>query len=354
VVARWLSVIGAFGLVVTAGWAAAVSGKAAGVIGASLPAGHAPRHELAFFTTHGNAVYDLGIADDLGRHRRVVTGESRANTVAPQLFTQISWSPGGRRLTFAGGRGPERSNIYTIGANGSRPHSVTHVANAGDPLFSPDGKAIFFTRVTAHRRGVIRGSLWSVGSDGSRLRLVAKARDRQLYTAGSFTPNGSRLAVTRATLDPKHLHVRSRIEVMRPNGSHHRPLIRRARDPSYSPDGTRIAFASGRDHNGRLCYGDQCFAAGELYVANVDGSRPERLTSTHDLNEAHPSWLPDGSRIAYQRGKVFENAEAISILEMNPDGSCAQTILAGSGPGHWYSDPAWRPTPSADGGPLSC
>ena len=72
--------------------------------------------------------------------------------------------------------------------------------------------------------------------------------------------------------------------------------------PRPSLQTARIAFVSDRDRNGELCYGDRCFIANELYVANADGSSPLRLTRTQDLNEARPSWLPNGSRIAYQRG----------------------------------------------------
>ncbi len=41
------------------------------------------RSELAFFTTHGNAIYDLGLADDRGRRLRIVAGESLPNSVTP-------------------------------------------------------------------------------------------------------------------------------------------------------------------------------------------------------------------------------------------------------------------------------
>jgi Periplasmic component of the Tol biopolymer transport system len=176
-----------------------------------------------------------------------------------------------------------------------------------------------------------------------------KAGNWELYAPGSFTPDGSQLAVTKLTLSPSDGGARSEIDVMAPDGSDQTRLVEQARDPAYSPDGREIAFSSQRDHNGRLCYGDRCFFGGELYVANADGSDPKRLTRTNALNEMRPSWLPNGSRIAYQRGVVFQNAEATSILEVNPDGSCAHTVLAGSGPGPWYADPAWRPSEPRSG-----
>ena len=49
--------------------------------------------------------------------------------------------------------------------------------------------------------------------------------------------------------------------------------------PSWSPDGTKIAFASGRDGND------------EIYVMNADGSDQTRLTSD-PADDYYPSWSP--------------------------------------------------------------
>src|SRR2546427_7643266 len=53
-----------------------------------------------------------------------------------------------------------------------------------------------------------------------------------------------------------------------------------------SPDGTKIAFASSRD--GRF----------EIYVMNPDGSGVTRVSS-EQAEEFEPSWSPDGARIAF-------------------------------------------------------
>jgi dipeptidyl aminopeptidase/acylaminoacyl peptidase len=322
------------------------------------------RPELAFFTvrpTHALAIYDLAIADDRGDHLRVVTGESIPGTVFPQLFTGVSWSPDGRRVAFAGVKGRqtdehnEPTDIYAIDADGSDTEQITDIGDAYGPLWSPDGQTIVFTRRSGGEGDPIRGSLWSVGVDGSGLVEIAAADDWETLAAGSFTADGSQLAVTRITFDPKSFQGTSEIELVNPDGSDRQQLIEPASDPALSPDGKRIAFVSDRDRNGRLCYGESCSYGAELYVANVDGSDQKRLTQTNALNEAHPSWLADGSRIAYQQGEVFQNAEAMSILEINADGSCSRRVLAGSGPGAWYANPAWRPSkPREGGGGLSC
>ncbi len=57
--------------------------------------------------------------------------------------------------------------------------------------------------------------------------------------------------------------------------------------PSWSPDGSKIAFSSDRD-------GDV-----EIYTVAAGGSDPARLTHTPG-RDAHPSWSPDGSKIVFQ------------------------------------------------------
>ena len=56
--------------------------------------------------------------------------------------------------------------------------------------------------------------------------------------------------------------------------------------PSWSPDGTQIAFQSDRDGNWNI------------YVMAADGSNLSQLTS-HNAWDESPSWSPDGTQIAF-------------------------------------------------------
>jgi Tol biopolymer transport system component len=56
--------------------------------------------------------------------------------------------------------------------------------------------------------------------------------------------------------------------------------------PAFSPDGTRVAFAS--DHGGDW----------DIWVVSVEGGPPVQIT--HDIaDDVHPSWSPDGSKLVY-------------------------------------------------------
>ena len=93
--------------------------------------------------------------------------------------------------------------------------------------------------------------------------------------------------------------------------------------PAWSPDGTKIAFASRRDGNP------------EVYVMDADGSNPTRLTDNPTFDGV-PAWSPDGTKIAFASGRDG-NPE---VYVMDADGS-NQTRLTN----YPLSDavPAWSP-----------
>ncbi|CAG0980794.1 partial Tol-Pal system protein TolB, partial [Anaerolineae bacterium] len=59
--------------------------------------------------------------------------------------------------------------------------------------------------------------------------------------------------------------------------------------PDWSPDGTKIVFASSRDEEKE-----------ELYIMNVDGSDVRGLTNLPDSVETDPNWSPDGEYVLFE------------------------------------------------------
>ncbi len=78
------------------------------------------------------------------------------------------------------------------------------------------------------------------------------------------------------------------------------------RSPSWSPDGTRIAFTSDRS-------GDT-----DIYVMNADGSSLSRLTDDRG-HEDNFSWSPDGQRIVYNASENSHNQNG-RLMVMDADG----------------------------------
>jgi len=83
--------------------------------------------------------------------------------------------------------------------------------------------------------------------------------------------------------------------------------------PSFSPDGSKIAFVSDRDSY-RDRYGEVYIR--NVYIMNVDGSEQVNLTNNPAIEE-DPSFSPDGKKIAFASNRDGN----YEIYIMNVDGS---------------------------------
>jgi len=97
------------------------------------------------------------------------------------------------------------------------------------------------------------------------------------------------------------------------DGSNPVRLTQDGMTPSWSAEGSKIAFASIR--TGNL----------EIHVMSADGSAVTRLTN-HPADDLFPAWSPDGSRIAFTS---FRSGTG-SIHLMRPDGSGVVTLASGA------------------------
>lgn len=99
--------------------------------------------------------------------------------------------------------------------------------------------------------------------------------------------------------------------------------------PSWSPDGSKIAFVHNVVVNGSGNY--------EIYVMNSDGSNQRQLTNNAGRDD-QPAWSPDGKTIAFTRsGDGFSE-----IWTMPATGGAPTSITKNHGTTN-NSDPSWSP-----------
>lgn len=160
----------------------------------------------------------------------------------------------------------------------------------------------------------------TIGADGTDVTALGVYGDRP-----SWSPDGTRIAFAGYEEDSPYRD----IFVMDADGSDVQRLTATSdddTDPAFSPDGSKIVFS-------RADVGQQ------LWVMNADGSGQQQLHTSASL-DADPAWSPDGTKIAFS-GYLNGDYE---VDVMNANGSGATQLTSGAG---WNYDPDWSPDGSA-------
>jgi len=188
-----------------------------------------------------------GYADDIYMMNADGTDVTRL-THTPGDDTWPTWSPDGKKIAFI--RDPEANgDIYVINANGTNQTRVSNTKAAGSlltyyepPTWSPDGKKIAFAANTAYPD---RGD-----SAAATASATVSATDRT-NMSGIFVVNADGTGL-------RKLHNEAAF----------------GRDPAWSPDGKKIAFASWIDHIVNN--------PSEIYVVKPDGTNQTRITKSRN------------------------------------------------------------------------
>ncbi|MDX2149629.1 MAG: winged helix-turn-helix domain-containing protein [Bryobacteraceae bacterium] len=253
----------------------------------------------------------------------------------------FSWSPDGRRLALAGGadeKGRNQIFLHDLATGTRRQVTVSGSYSDSFPRFSPDGESIAFQRsftVSAREVMVVRvgggearrltfdqrpvaGHAWT--GDGKEIVFSANRGDgEQLWRvpirggtpervstssvtalAPAVSRDGRRLAFTEQFTDA-NLYSYS-------GAAPPKLTLESSRDdhsPSFSPDGSRVVFASKRS------------GTEEIWIADAGEAGPAvRLTSFRGPAAGSPRWSPDGQWIAFD-ARVSGSPD---VYVMRPDG----------------------------------
>jgi Tol biopolymer transport system component len=159
------------------------------------------------------------------------------------------------------------------------------------------------------------------GNDETRLTINTSVID----TSPAWFPTDTKLAFVsnrsdaQATTDHE-IYVMTLDENANPVGSPQQITTNPASDeqPSVSPDGKKIAFASNRD-------GDY-----EIYVMKAAPesatNKPVKLTK-NTFDDSNPDWSPDGKRIVFQSNRDGDH----EIFVMNADGTKQKNLTKNTG-----------------------
>jgi Tol biopolymer transport system component len=240
----------------------------------NLPA-ISPDRRLIAYTTEQAGRFVLAVAAwDGGERLLLMDGEP----VAVANDARATWSSDGTKLAYVANRGGS-DDLYVYDATTQSERRLTDDDfSEADPSWSPTADEILYT-VEAADTGLDIMRLPAAG--GTPERVTAEPGDD---SDPSWSPDGAEIAFTRrqpAEGAPSELFVMDR------DGTRIRRLIDPAfdtgsplkddADPSWSPDGARIAFESARNDG--------------LWVVDAAGQRdPEPLADDDTWVLVHPAW----------------------------------------------------------------
>jgi hypothetical protein len=213
---------------------------------------------------------------------------------------------------------PQQDNpaVVTAEAGATTSLSLEVACRAVEPA---EGVILF----QSQRRG--RQHIFRMQEEGSGITDLTPDSDGE---DGVISPGGTRIAFS------SHRSGNQEIYLMAVDGGHAIPITENPEDdtqPAWSPDGSKIAFASNGGGGGT-----------EVWVMNADGTGATQITTGGGFQ---PSWSPDGRTIAFSRVvklclELFEVC-SVHIFVVPATGGTATDI---SGRGDKLDhQPAWSP-----------
>jgi Tol biopolymer transport system component len=198
-------------------------------------------------------------------------------------------SPNGSEIVFTRCCRPGyKTDVYVMNSDGGNIRQVTSSSSNYTPSWAPDGQTIVFSRYWW--KGV---DVFSIHEDGSHLTRLTQTPTKVENTP-SISPNGDALVFSRFPSGASQDYTEE-IFVKQPgDGRPARLTNNRVRDyePSWSPDGTKIAFVSVQPGKP----GDP--SSEQIFTMNADGADLQQLTFTV-VQEFTPKYSPQGNRIVY-------------------------------------------------------
>ena len=247
-----------------------------------------PDRALILFESDRSKNEEIWVMDDDGQNPKKLTKDS-ARDLSP------SWSPDGTRIVFASNRGGHWEHIHIMDSGGKEIRQLTAGVRDLTPSWSPDGQWIAFVHANVNEGwnfdlwvvGAPEGDFdpWEIAEFGNQKDTFRVTKHKDQDMEPTWSPDGKKIAWS-SSRDGNF-----EIYSMDANGENQIRLTddpNDDRNPAWQTNtGQKIAFSATRDFDP------------EIYVIDaVDGGNPTNLTNEFGSDD-FPAWSPDGRQIAF-------------------------------------------------------
>ncbi|HJZ98392.1 MAG TPA: winged helix-turn-helix domain-containing protein, partial [Candidatus Solibacter sp.] len=240
-----------------------------------------------------------------------------------EILPLIRRGGGLRQVLLASGIAAALIVVFAIGryskVSPARPvlrfSTVTNFAGVeGQPAISPDGRMVSFVSDRGGQFDIWVGLL----SGGSLVRIT---NDANVESRPRWSPDGTKLLYAR--LNESGLWDSWLVPTL---GGSARKLLSNAADPAWSPDGLWIAYAN--------------LVTGSIWICDATGREPRALTQPEGrARHRQPAFSPDGRRVAFARRSVSGGPTGeLAVSEVD-----AHKWLSLTDDGAFAGSPAWSP-----------
>lgn len=212
-----------------------------------------------------------------------------------------AWSHDGNWIAYNyfSGEGPENDGLYVVDTNGQNKRLILS-GIALNPSWAPDNNKLTFSS----------GDIFTINFNGDSLNRIL---DFGNAFFPCWSPNGNLIIFDITSNGSWGLWLKS----LNNNKVKHLEL---GRDASWAPNNQEFVYVGS--------FGDTD-SENQLWIADTSGLNVRQLTHNNSIINRHPSWSPDGNKIAWTTDNGVE------IIET--DGSNSQLLIEEA------SSPSWSP-----------